>query len=66
MRDCPEKKSMIDLRGGNSLVNSSNYLKEKFDYNLFLNKVELASEKFDDSISICPPPGVKKNLWMFE
>ena len=27
MRDCPEKKSMIDLGGGNSLVDLSNYLK---------------------------------------
>ena len=56
MRDCPEKKSMIDLEGGNSPVNLSNYLKEKFNYDLFLSKAELASEKFDGSISICPPP----------
>ena len=56
MRDCPEKKSMIDLGGGNSLVDLSNYLEEKSDYDLFLSKAELASEKFDGSIPICPPP----------
>ena len=56
MRNCPEKKLMIDLRGGNSLVDSSNYLKEKFDYDLFLSKTELASEKFDGSNSIYPLP----------
>ena len=56
MRDCPEKKSMIDLRGGNSLVDLLNYLKEKSDNDLFLSKAELTSKKFDDSISICPPP----------
>ena len=56
MRDCPEKKSMIDLEGGNSLVDSSNYLEEKSDYDLFLSEAELASEKFDGSIPICPLP----------
>ena len=56
MRDCPEKKSMIDLGGGNSLVDSSNYLEEKSDSDLFLSEAELASEKFYDSISICPLP----------
>ena len=55
MRDCSEKKSMIDLGGGNSPVNLSNYLKEKFDSDLFLSKVELAFEKFDGSIPICSP-----------
>ena len=56
MKDCPEKKSMIDLRGGNSLVDSSNYLEEKSAYDLFLSEAELASKKFDNSIPICPPP----------
>ena len=56
IRDCSEKKLIIDLGGGNSPVNSSNYLKEKFDYDLFLSEAELASEKFDGSISICPLP----------
>ena len=36
--------------------NSSNYLEEKSNYDLFLSKAELASEKFDGSISICPLP----------
>ena len=56
IRDCPEKKSMIDLRGGNSLVDLLNYLEEKSDFDLFLSEVEFASEKFDGSILICPPP----------
>ena len=56
IRDCPEKKSMIDLGGGNSPVDSLNFLKEKFDYDLFLSEAKLASEKFDDSIPICPLP----------
>ena len=60
MRDCLEKKSMIDLGGGNSLVDLSNYLKEKSDDNLFLSKAELASEKFDGSIPICPLPNNMK------
>ena len=60
MRDCPEKKSMIDLRGGNFLVNLSNYLKEKSDYDLFLSKAKLAFEKFDNSIPIYLPPNNTK------
>ena len=56
MRDCPEKKSMIDLGGGNSPVDLSNYLEEKSNYDLFLSEAELASEKFDGSIPICPLP----------
>ena len=56
MRDCPEKKSMIDLEGGNFPVDSSNYLEEKFDYDLFLSEAELASKKFDGSIPICLLP----------
>ena len=44
------------LGGGNSPVDSLNYLKEKSNYNLFLSKAELASKKFDGSIPICPPP----------